>query len=75
MTPEGTAIGVRITHEDLANLIGTTRETVTNQLGRFRRLGYLKKGRQLVVNVARLADVVQTGRVGGKPCRETAKVR
>jgi CRP-like cAMP-binding protein len=62
-TPEGTVIGLRVTHEDLANLIGTTRETVTNQLGKFRRLGYIKKGRRLVLNVDRLSRFVHTGRV------------
>lgn len=51
----GTLIAMRVTHEDLANLIGTTRETVTNQLGRFRREGLIaRRGRQLVVNVARV---------------------
>jgi len=62
-TPEGTVIGLRVTHEDLANLIGTTRETVTNQLGRFRRLGLLQKGRRLLLNEDRLRRFVQTGRV------------
>jgi len=62
-TPEGTVVGLRVTHEDLANLIGTTRETVTNQLGKFRRLGFLKKGRRLVLNVDRLSRFVQTGGV------------
>ena len=36
-TPKGTVIPLRLTHEDLANLIGTTRETVTTQMIRFRR--------------------------------------
>jgi CRP-like cAMP-binding protein len=60
-TPEGTMIGLRVTHEDLANLIGTTRETVTNQLGKFRRLGFLKKGRRLVLNADRLRRFVHSG--------------
>ena len=38
-TPKGTVIPLRLTHEDLANLIGTTRETVTTQMIRFRRMG------------------------------------
>ena len=62
-TPDGTVIRLRVTHEDLANLIGTTRETVTNQLGKFRRLGFLKKGRRLVLNVDRLSRFVYTGGV------------
>ena len=62
-TPDGTVIRLRVTHEDLANLIGTTRETVTNQLGKFRRLGFLKKGQRLVLNVDRLRRFVYTGGV------------
>jgi CRP/FNR family cyclic AMP-dependent transcriptional regulator len=47
----GTVIPVRLTHEDLANLIGTTRETVTTQIKKFKRLGLLKReGRHYIVN-------------------------
>ncbi|HEU5249629.1 MAG TPA: Crp/Fnr family transcriptional regulator [Thermoanaerobaculia bacterium] len=50
-TPRGTVIPVRLTHEDLANLIGNTRETVTTQINKFRRLGLVKReGRHFVVN-------------------------
>ena len=56
-TPNGTLISLRLTHEDLANLIGTTRETVTTQMIRFRRLGIVKsQDRFLVVNKARLKE-------------------
>jgi len=56
-TPKGTLITVRLTHEDLANLIGTTRETVTTQLNRFRRMGLVKRqDRFLVVNRPRLEE-------------------
>lgn len=55
-TPEGIVIPLRLTHEDLANLIGTTRETVTTQMIRFRRLGLVKsRDRFLVVDKRRLA--------------------
>ena len=55
-TPKGTLIPLRLTHEDLANLIGTTRETVTTQMIRFRRRGLVKRqDRFLVVNKPRLA--------------------
>jgi CRP-like cAMP-binding protein len=54
-TNKWTVIPLRLTHEDLANLIGTTRETVTTQLNRFRRMGLVKRqGRFLVVNASRL---------------------
>jgi CRP/FNR family transcriptional regulator, cyclic AMP receptor protein len=56
-TPGGTLIPLRLTHEDLANLIGTTRETVTNQMIRFRRMGLVKnQDRFLVVNKTRLKE-------------------
>jgi CRP-like cAMP-binding protein len=42
-TPKGTVIPLRLTHEDLANRIGTTRETVTTQRIRFRRMGLVKR--------------------------------
>jgi CRP/FNR family transcriptional regulator, cyclic AMP receptor protein len=48
--PTGTLIKLRLTHEDLANLIGTTRETVTTQLNRFSRMGLLsRRARRLIV--------------------------
>jgi CRP-like cAMP-binding protein len=56
-TPKGTMIPLRLTHEDLANLIGTTRETVTTQMNRFRRMGLVKRqDRFLVVNKPRLEE-------------------
>jgi CRP-like cAMP-binding protein len=54
-TAAGTLIPVRLTHEDLAKLIGTTRETVTTQVNRFKRMGLLKReGRHFVLNMERL---------------------
>ena len=54
-TPKGTVIPLRLTHEDLANMIGTTRETVTTQMNRFRRMGLVKReDGYLVVNRPRL---------------------
>jgi len=56
-TPKGTVIPLRLTHEDLANLIGTTRETVTTQMIRFRRMGLVKRqDRFLVINKIRLKE-------------------
>jgi len=50
-------IPLRLTHEDLANLIGTTRETVTTQMIRFRRMGLVKRqDRFLVVDKSRLEE-------------------
>jgi CRP-like cAMP-binding protein len=55
----GTLIPLRLTHEDLAKLIGTTRETVTTQINRFKRLGLLKRvGRHFVLDMERLRKFV-----------------
>ncbi|MGE5699386.1 MAG: Crp/Fnr family transcriptional regulator [Deltaproteobacteria bacterium] len=56
-TPKGTLIPLRLTHEDIANLIGTTRETVTTQLNKFRRMGLVKREEGfLVVDRKRLEE-------------------
>jgi CRP-like cAMP-binding protein len=55
----GTRIALKLTHEDLANLIGTARETVTIQLHKFEELGLIRReGRNLIVDRARLRDYV-----------------
>ena len=44
-------IRLSLTHADLADMIGTTRETVTNQMNRFKRMGLVGAvGRHLVVD-------------------------
>jgi CRP-like cAMP-binding protein len=57
----GTLITLRLTHEDLANLIGTTRETVTTQLNRFSRMGLLsRRARQIIVTRRRLKEFIRS---------------
>jgi CRP/FNR family transcriptional regulator, cyclic AMP receptor protein len=59
--PNGTLINVRLTHEDLANLIGTSRETVTTQLNRFTRMGLLKReARRFIVTKSKLTAFVRS---------------
>ena len=59
--PNGTLINVRLTHEDLANLIGTSRETVTTQLAKFTRMGLLKRdARRFIVAKSKLTDFVRS---------------
>jgi CRP-like cAMP-binding protein len=54
-TGGGTLIPLRLTHEDLAKLIGTTRETVTTQISRFKRMGLVKReGGRFILNEDRL---------------------
>lgn len=50
-TPQGTRISVRLTHQQLANAIGTTRVTVTRLLGQLRDEGWLviDRARHLVI--------------------------
>ena len=48
--PGGTRIDVLLTQVQLASLIGTTRETVSYELGELEREGYvLRRGRQIVI--------------------------
>ena len=59
--PTGTLIKLRLTHEDLANMIGTTRETVTTQLNKFERMGLLdRQDRHLIVSRPRLTEFIHS---------------
>jgi CRP-like cAMP-binding protein len=46
-------IGLRLSHQELANLIGATRETVTLALGQFQREGLIRVNRRLITVVDR----------------------
>ena len=49
-TPEGTLIGIKLSHQDLASMIGSTRETVTVLLGELQAAGDLTiKRRQIIL--------------------------
>jgi CRP-like cAMP-binding protein len=49
-TPEGTLIGIKLSHQDLASMIGSTRETVTVLLGELQSAGDLTiKRRQIIL--------------------------
>lgn len=53
----GVLIRLRLTHADLANLIGTTRETVTTQLNRFKRMGLVgTRGQRIIVRRGAFAE-------------------
>ncbi len=55
----GTAIALPLTHKILADMIGTSRETVTRHLGRLKRQGVVKqRGRTLLIQRARLHALV-----------------
>ncbi|HEX9758830.1 MAG TPA: Crp/Fnr family transcriptional regulator [Nitrospiria bacterium] len=56
---KGTRIGIRLTHQEIANLIGSTRETVTATLGDLRRQGFLEFDNRsiLITNLDRLSSL------------------
>jgi CRP/FNR family transcriptional regulator len=41
-TDSGVRIDLPVTHQDLANMIGTARETVSRNMARFRQKGYVR---------------------------------
>jgi CRP-like cAMP-binding protein len=51
-TPAGTRLTVRLTHQHLANAIGSTRVTVTRALGQFQDAGWLSidRSRHIVIH-------------------------
>jgi CRP-like cAMP-binding protein len=68
--PTGTMITLRLTHEDLANLIGTSRETVTTQLNRFSRMGLLnRRARRIIVTRQRLSEFIHRGELRSRHLR------
>jgi CRP/FNR family transcriptional regulator, cyclic AMP receptor protein len=56
----GVRIGAKLTHQELANLVGCTRETISNTLGRFREHGLIRiDGRSItILNLYRLSRMI-----------------
>jgi CRP/FNR family transcriptional regulator, cyclic AMP receptor protein len=47
---KGLVLGLKITHQEMANLIGSTRETVSLTLSQFKRKGYIAtEGRKVIL--------------------------
>lgn len=59
-TEGGIRLGLKLSHQEIANLIGTTRETVTIMLGKMKADGLIGGKRQSVIltDIARLANSV-----------------
>lgn len=59
-TTEGVLIATKISHQEMSSMIGSTRETVTNQLGELQLEGNLRvRRRQLILpDIARLATTI-----------------
>jgi len=64
-TPEGVMLGIKLSHQELASIIGSTRETVTLLLGELQSAQMLEiRRRQIVItNIERLADIVHLKQV------------
>lgn len=60
-TREGLELGIKLSHQDLANVIGSTRETVTVVLGEMQGENLIKVGRRkiVIVQLDQLAKSVQ----------------
>lgn len=60
-TPDGVALAIRLSHQDMAAIIGATRETVTVLLGELQLEGLLKVARRKLVirDLHRLAECVE----------------
>ncbi|MGH7274483.1 MAG: Crp/Fnr family transcriptional regulator, partial [Nitrospiria bacterium] len=54
----GIRLGIRLTHQEIANLIGSTRETVSATLGEFRRQGLLRLDSRFIILI-RLQELAQ----------------
>lgn len=70
-TEEGLALRIKLSHQDLASIIGSTRETVTVLLGELQAEGKISTGRRriTIVQLAELAQSIQapTPTIAGKP--------
>ena len=55
-TEDGVALAIKLSHQELANVIGSTRETVTVLLGEMQLEGLLKVGRRRMV-IAKLENM------------------
>jgi CRP/FNR family transcriptional regulator len=53
-TERGVRIELPVTHQDLANMIGTARETVSRNMARFRQQGYVKDGHAAALEIVNL---------------------
>lgn len=60
-TAKGTEVRIKLSHQDLASLIGSTRETITNTLGELQLEGLVTLGRQRITicSMERLAQAIE----------------
>lgn len=56
-TDDGVRIELPVTHQDLANMIGTARETVSRNMARFRQQGYVRDGHMATLEIVNLSQL------------------
>jgi len=56
-TEAGVRIELPVTHQDLANMIGTARETVSRNMARFRQQGFVKDGHAATLEILELSSL------------------
>jgi CRP/FNR family transcriptional regulator len=56
-TENGVRIELPVTHQDLANMIGTARETVSRNMARFRQQGFVRDGHMATLEILKLESL------------------
>jgi CRP-like cAMP-binding protein len=57
---EWQTIEMKLTHQDVANMIGSTRETTSAIISQLKKDGFIKKGLRLSINVEKASEVIET---------------
>jgi CRP-like cAMP-binding protein len=56
---EWQTIEMKLTHQDVANMIGSTRETTSAIISQLKKDGFIKKGLRLSINVEKASEVLE----------------
>jgi len=57
MNGDAVEIPVKLTHDMMAQMVGTTRSRVTFFMNKFRRLGWVEYGRALIIHVGKIPEI------------------
>ncbi|WP_243292343.1 Crp/Fnr family transcriptional regulator [Bacillus sp. FJAT-47783] len=56
---EWQTIDMKVTHQDIANMVGSTRETTSAIMSQLKKEGYIKKGLKLAVNIEKANKLLE----------------